>query len=542
METDAQTDRGGDTRADTQVGRNGKTAFLSQARAALSLIRGHLLFIFLKFRHRRLIGPLRPLAQYLEGSLFPILIEDGEKWLFLDVRENEGNPVLAGVTEEREFEFPGGSHLARELRRIDVRRVQLDVRLEFGQILEALLVLFHAAPWLRDSSAEGQGYEGWNSRLVASAIRDAEGFHKFCARMRFRPDSLTFEVEYCYCELIFSKAIHSYTDLRSNQRDHRALFQAAPRAAVLSLCLFLLPFTAYYFWHSTLAAILLAILALGFALYVWFSLNTLGSLKYDEEHRDLLIEDYIRRIRESDQHLRRLNEDLKRLVEVKDEFLRIASHDLKNPLTTILVSLALLRKNIQPDNPLPREYQDMLPRMQERARDMQRIVEDFLDAQQVENGKLQLRREVVDLNALAQVTVENNREYARVKGIELRTELHEALPTLSADSARIRQVLDNLTGNAIKYSHPETVVVVRTRLDGEGVIVEVSDQGPGLPTHDPEQIFGKFTHLDGRPTGGEKSTGLGLYISRQLIELHGGQIGARANDGRGATFWFRLPF
>src|SRR5205085_2296627 len=108
--------------------------------------------------------------------------------------------------------------------------------------------------------------------------------------------------------------------------------------------------------------------------------------------------------------------------------------------------------------------------------------------------------------------------------------------------ARLSQVANNFVGNAIKFSPKGSgVAVVRTRSENDLVVLEVSDAGPGLKEDDLLKAFGKYARLSNRPTGGEKSSGLGLAICKQMVEMHGGQVGVRNNPEGGATFWFSLP-
>lgn len=232
---------------------------------------------------------------------------------------------------------------------------------------------------------------------------------------------------------------------------------------------------------------------------------------------------------------------LRRLTQIKDQFLRIASHDLKNPLALILGAAATLPAILPVGAPMTEATHEILSRIHVRAREMKKIIEDFLDFQALEDGQIETSLETVDLNQVAQGMVEANEEYAAGKSIDLAFEPGEDLPGVSADAARVGQVVQNFVGNAIKFSPPDTCVVVRTRVEDGSAIFEVCDAGPGLTDEDLERAFGKYARLSNTPTGSEKSTGLGLYICKQLIDLHGGRIGVHNNSGPGATFWFSLP-
>lgn len=233
---------------------------------------------------------------------------------------------------------------------------------------------------------------------------------------------------------------------------------------------------------------------------------------------------------------------LRELSILREEFLRVASHDLKNPLFTILVATQMVGELVPVGTTMTTQASDLLLMVVRQIAEMQAIIDDFIDFQAVEEGKLVLRREKVNLNHLARDVVELNVDYASRKGQILTVELEEPMPEIEADQRRIFQVIQNILGNAIKFSPREqSKIVVRTRLGEQAVMVEVCDQGPGLSADDLPRVFSKYSSLSNKPTGGEKSTGLGLAISRQMVELHGGEIGVRNNSGRGSTFWFSLP-
>jgi len=232
---------------------------------------------------------------------------------------------------------------------------------------------------------------------------------------------------------------------------------------------------------------------------------------------------------------------LRGLSQLKDEFLRIASHDLKNPLSTILMSAHIIHDKVQPGTPMTEQFFNMLNFIVRRGEEMQRIIHDFLDFQAMEDGKVGLDMRPTSLNEIARDVVANNQEYAKNKEITLYAEIDEAIPEINADIARLTQVTQNMVGNAVKFSQKGSVAVVRTTLADGDVTLQVCDSGPGLTSDDLERAFAKYARLSNKPTGGESSSGLGLAICKQMIDLHGGKIGVRNNPDRGATFWFSIP-
>ncbi|MBE7559933.1 HAMP domain-containing histidine kinase [bacterium] len=187
------------------------------------------------------------------------------------------------------------------------------------------------------------------------------------------------------------------------------------------------------------------------------------------------------------------------------------------------------------------EMRSMLSAIREGGEVMRKIVRDFIDFQALQDGRLTLQAVRLDVNALARQARLAHEGYARSKNIRVLCELENGLPDVSVDPDRIQQVLANLLGNAIKFSPPGARVTLRSRREGQGVCLEVADEGPGLSPADLERVFVKYARLSAKPTGGEKSSGLGLSIAKMLVELHGGRIGVFNNPDRGATFWFTLP-
>jgi signal transduction histidine kinase len=232
---------------------------------------------------------------------------------------------------------------------------------------------------------------------------------------------------------------------------------------------------------------------------------------------------------------------LKRLKEAHEHFLRITSHDLKKPLLIMLDVARQLRADYPPGATVSEDVHTTLGFLIDSAEFMQVIISDLLDLGALRDQKLRLTKRPTDFGAVVRLAVARNLPYANSKGGELRMDFARDLPNIQADDGRVMQVLENLIGNAIKFSPPGGTTVVRSTRDGDWIKCEISDMGPGIPEKEKEMLFKEYARLSNTPTGGEKSTGLGLSICRELVLLHGGEIGARNNPERGATFWFRLP-
>lgn len=232
---------------------------------------------------------------------------------------------------------------------------------------------------------------------------------------------------------------------------------------------------------------------------------------------------------------------LKSLSQQKDHFISIASHDLKNSLTTIIGAVRVIDVMLPQDDPTLETVRGMVANIHEAAHDMHELIVDFLDFHAVEDGRLMINRERVLLNEIAERCYRGNFQYAQDKQIELILESNGEPIEINADPARIKQVIDNFLTNAIKFCPAGSRVVIRTRQTDSVGCLEVSDNGPGLTQEDMSRIFVKYATLSNVPTGGEKSFGIGLSLCKQIVDLHDGDIGARNNPMRGATFWFRIP-
>jgi signal transduction histidine kinase len=168
---------------------------------------------------------------------------------------------------------------------------------------------------------------------------------------------------------------------------------------------------------------------------------------------------------------------------------------------------------------------------------MERLIGDLRALAQAEGGRLSLQQETLELIELGQAAVER----ARTLTVEhaIRLEAPETGILVSGDSDRLGQVLDNLLGNAIKYAPPGGDIVVRVEATGDQARLSVADQGPGIPADALPRLFERFYR--GQHTAGDPGLGLGLYISRMLVEAHGGAIRAASRPGAGSIFTVTLP-
>ena len=226
----------------------------------------------------------------------------------------------------------------------------------------------------------------------------------------------------------------------------------------------------------------------------------------------------------------------------KDEFLSIASHELKTPLTSLGLAAQMI------DRMLARGTLDeaRLARHVDTIRDQvaraSRLIGDLLDVSRIESDRLDVRPERVDLAALAALAVQRQRDALHEDAShEVILRGGDAPLVIMGDEARLEQVLTNLLSNAVKYSPGGGTIEVRLGREGEDVALAVIDHGIGVPTDERERLFTPFRRTTAAVHAGVEGTGLGLYITRRIVEAHGGTIDVAETPGGGATFTVRLP-
>ena len=225
----------------------------------------------------------------------------------------------------------------------------------------------------------------------------------------------------------------------------------------------------------------------------------------------------------------------------KSEILGTVAHDLKNPLSVILGRTEILKEMIATAGALDENVEAQLAYVRNAANRLTEMVDDLVSDAMADALDITVRREPVDIAVLVEEVAEANRPLAARKNQTIRVSAprdHAAM----CDLDRIREAIDNLVSNAVKYSPLGGTIDLLVAQDGGGIIVEVRDQGAGLSPEDISRLFGRFQRLSAKPTAGETSTGLGLSIVKRIVDLHGGRIAVEsAGPGKGATFRMTLP-
>lgn len=229
----------------------------------------------------------------------------------------------------------------------------------------------------------------------------------------------------------------------------------------------------------------------------------------------------------------RLYQKAKRAIEARDEVLAIVSHDLRNPLNTIGAGASLLL-----ELPLTEEERTEQLRIIKRSVErMDHLIQDLLDVAMIEAGRLSLERKELAAEVLVKEACESFRQPAAEKAQSLECEVPEELPPLFVDHQRALQVLNNLIGNAIKFTPEGGRITVRAEPVAAEVLFSVTDTGPGIPPEELPLLFERFWQAK-KVKGG---AGLGLAIAKGIVEAHGGRIWVESKLGVGSTFYFTLP-
>jgi signal transduction histidine kinase/ActR/RegA family two-component response regulator len=243
----------------------------------------------------------------------------------------------------------------------------------------------------------------------------------------------------------------------------------------------------------------------------------------------------------ANRRLANAGERLRRANAFKSEMLGTVAHDLKNPMSVIMMRTELLSGLINV-TPLPREKIAANILAVRHASDrLVDMVNSLLADAMTDAHEISIRRSPVDIPALISEVAETNRPHAEMKQQTFAVAAPASL-TLSVDHDRLREAIDNLVSNAIKYTPRSGKIDLTVTCEADHARIRVADNGLGLTADDMTRLFGRFQRLSARPTGGESSTGLGLSIVKRIAELHGGKVAAEsAGSGRGATFTISLP-
>jgi len=226
---------------------------------------------------------------------------------------------------------------------------------------------------------------------------------------------------------------------------------------------------------------------------------------------------------------------LKEVDRIRTEFVHTVSHDLRSPLTSVIGYAELVERA----GPLNENQHEFIKRIQDSIQHITSLINDLLDLGSIEAG-MDTRREFVQLEGILRYTIEMLQGQIRSKNLNVHMQITPALPPLRANPVRLRQVLDNVIGNAIKYSYANGEIDISIHFEENQIILKVTDQGPGIPPSDQPHIFDKF-YRGTNITSEVEGSGLGLAIVKNIVESNQGRIWVESTVGKGSSFFIVLP-
>ena len=228
---------------------------------------------------------------------------------------------------------------------------------------------------------------------------------------------------------------------------------------------------------------------------------------------------------------------LRQLERTREEFVANVSHELRTPLSLIKGYVETLLEGARNNPDVAEHFLRIVARNAER---LDLLIQDLLTISALESGHVQLQLQTVSLRAVAERVFADLKSRASARSVALKSELPDI--TAHADESRLEQVLANLIDNAIKYGRSQGNVIVGGKsLDGGKVEIFVKDDGPGIPAESMDRVFERFYRVDKARSREQGGTGLGLSIVKHIVQNHGGEVWAKSDPGKGATFFFTLP-
>jgi len=235
---------------------------------------------------------------------------------------------------------------------------------------------------------------------------------------------------------------------------------------------------------------------------------------------------------------KRAEEELRELDRMKSEFISNISHELRSPLHSIRGFTKLMLMDKVPDPEVQKEFLSIID---DQGKRLGTLIDSLLDMSRLESGRFTIQKQRLSIKDVIHETVESFYSLASEKDTVINEDIPVTLPEIEADGERVRQVMVNLLSNAVKFSNDGGSVTVKGEVNGSELLVQVTDRGIGIPEEAMLYLFERFYQVNGSATRSAGGSGLGLYISRQIIEAHGGHIWAESKVGEGSTFSFALP-
>jgi len=239
------------------------------------------------------------------------------------------------------------------------------------------------------------------------------------------------------------------------------------------------------------------------------------------------------------EEMERINQELINLNAEKNSLIGIVSHDLRSPLANVLGMIELMR--MDPDMS-EEELNAIFSNLETLVKKQLQMITKILDIESLEAGKISLMQELTHINQVSNHVCKRFETIAKAKNITISFYGDQHNPQILADVNYLEQVFENLISNAIKYSTQNKKIEIKTEMTQNSVLWSIKDQGPGISEEDRSKLFGKFQRLTAKPTGGESSVGLGLFIVKRYVDAMKGKVSCESTLGEGTTFILEFPF
>ena len=271
------------------------------------------------------------------------------------------------------------------------------------------------------------------------------------------------------------------------------------------------------------------------------NLNHRVSIKTNDEIEDLAndFNSMVSQLQTSKENTDRINEELEQANRLKSEFLANMSHELRTPLNSIIGFAEILRDHLFGD--LNERQNKYVKNIHSSGQHLLQLINDILDLSKIEAGRLELSLQPFPIKKSLNNILNIVKPLADKKNINVSLEVDNSLQTISADEAKFKQIMYNLLSNAIKFTDDDGQVSIEAMTVRGDLQITVADSGIGIHKRDFERVFGQFQQLDGSESRKHEGTGLGLALTKRLVELHGGSIWVDSEFGKGSSFTFRIP-
>ncbi|MBV9791412.1 MAG: PAS domain-containing sensor histidine kinase [Chloroflexi bacterium] len=243
--------------------------------------------------------------------------------------------------------------------------------------------------------------------------------------------------------------------------------------------------------------------------------------------------------RQYERELQQARKKAEEALDLRNQFLSLAAHELKTPLTSIMGHIELFQRRTGKEHSLNERDERALRTIAEQAQRLNKMIASLLDISRIETGQLAVEQVPIDLCALVNQVVDEVQSTLAGRQIELLCPIQPLI--IQGDELRLRQVFQNLIQNALKYSHPDVSIAVAIRQEQAEALIEVRDRGIGIPQTAVPQLFNRFYRADNVDQENVSGLGIGLYVVKEIVELHSGSVTVTSTEGEGSTFTVCLP-